>query len=233
MVNYLEGQFSKTCRNLCLDNRNGKHILRGIAQDQRGQWNDAEIDLDEYVANINGELKWRDPVTEEDENPDMGSSIDDFSGLEAMETLHVTDGNDDSNLEAVETLHVTDEPHLDTLAASFDEITLRKDIIDEHHLKGKSRSTLTGNAIESSLNLDECIQNCNGQLRPVPANGQFSRTCKYVCMRIRDGKHFLTASAQNRQGLWDESEINLDDYITNVNGELRWKPSVSDNNIDE
>lgn len=34
------------------------HILKGQLQNVEGEWEDAEIDLDQHIANENGELTW-------------------------------------------------------------------------------------------------------------------------------------------------------------------------------
>lgn len=34
------------------------HILKGQLQNVEGEWEDAEIDLDQFIANDNGRLTW-------------------------------------------------------------------------------------------------------------------------------------------------------------------------------
>lgn len=55
----------------------------------------------------------------------------------------------------------------------------------------------------------------------VQARGEFSRSCRNISLRY-ETEPILLAECQNESGDWNRSELNLNNYIANMNGALVW-----------
>lgn len=71
--------------------------------------------------------------------------------------------------------------------------------------------------MDTSLNLDEDIDNTNGVLRFGGQN--FSQTCSGINLQ---GEATLKAVCDDRQGFPKDTELNLDEGISNIDGSLRF-----------
>ncbi len=78
--------------------------------------------------------------------------------------------------------------------------------------------TVDGQWKTSSLNLNDCIENVNGEL-VFRAYGNFGHSCRDTTL---DGST-LCCQAQTICGDWTDSRINLDEAIENIDGNLQFQ----------
>jgi hypothetical protein len=200
--------FGSTIRNARLEGT----VLIADCQTSAGDWQQSLLDLDHYLGNQDGIFDWKGEnfnCTAKDlrlKDTMLSARLQTLQNtwLEASVDLNHHLTNDDGHL-------ITAEVYYSGFTESCRNAVMNGGVLHAECL------TLTGEVRESSINLNECVGNSNGEFRWGWTN--FSETAQDVHL---EGA-ILHARLATLKGEWCNACTDLQAHIMNIKGNLQWK----------
>jgi hypothetical protein len=191
-------------------------VLIADCQTSAGDWQQSLLDLDHYLGNKDGIFDWQG---ENFNSSAKDLRLEDTSLSARLQTLQTTwlDASVDLNYHLVnEDGHLIIAVHPSGFAESCRNVVMNGGVLHAECL------TLTGEVRNSSINLDECLGNSDGEFRWGWNN--FSATAQDVRL---EGT-ILHARLGTRTGEWRDACTDLQTHVENIEGDLQWKSSRSE-----